>query len=258
MKDSMFVHSCPGHKFDYEYEDLFSTQWIKWTVHKSGTVTFDISMELDQYDLDFVLYEADSINDQCENIKPLRCMFSGYSTDINGIIIPDLPCYQSTGLSFDENDLIEKGGCKDGQNSYLKYLDLQEGKTYYLLVINFIAPEDEVITINFCGSALLGPDDEICEMPEIGAGPVEENEESERLISIGPNPVNDFLILHNTFLKDRSYKNWTITDMFGRISKIESINESEFIADISNLSRGTYILSYLLEDQYYFLKFYKI
>jgi gliding motility-associated-like protein len=65
----------------------------------------------------------------------LRCAV-GHGVDNRDC--PREPLYFKTGMNLSSTDLSELSGCgRGGQDGYLKYIDMQQGHTYALLVDNF-------------------------------------------------------------------------------------------------------------------------
>jgi len=77
-------------------------------------------------------------------------------------------------------------------------------------------------------------------------------------VSIEPNPVYDYLNLKNSLLQTRNYNNWTISDMYGNKLSVESTREDTFVADVHHLSRGIYVLSYIIDETPKSIKFVKL
>lgn len=107
-----------------------NSTWFKWTCEQSGTLTFVLNPNNPSDDLDFVVYELPNGINSCANKKVLRCMAAGDFT------FPS-PCMGPTGLSTAVNDITEQPGCDNGQDSYVKEVDMIAGKSYALLVNNF-------------------------------------------------------------------------------------------------------------------------
>ncbi|MFA6276393.1 MAG: PKD domain-containing protein [Pedobacter sp.] len=107
--------------------------WYKWTVSKSGTLTFLIEPTVITNDIDWVLYDLGP-NGDCGNItaaNAIRCA-SGSGVNCN-------PAYHVTGMSFEETDLSETSGCPVGktQNGLVKFVDMVVGNNYALIIDNF-------------------------------------------------------------------------------------------------------------------------
>jgi gliding motility-associated-like protein len=133
-----------------------NSSWFQWTAANTGTLVFTLSPANPLDDLDFVLYELPSGLGNCRQKRILRCMAAGaapfeYPT----------PCHGPTGLNFEELDISEPPGCSQGQNNFLRFVILQEGRSYALAINNFTAAGNG-FNIEFGGSAdFKGPDLEI-------------------------------------------------------------------------------------------------
>lgn len=126
-----------------------NSSWFQWTCAQSGTLTMDIIPVNLNADLDFVLYEInrrDTVSDPFFNPrKALRCTGTNCK-------------YGAVGLNMIETDSSEAVGCNttppNASNSYLKYLNLQAGKTYLLMVDN--TTDMSGYEIHFGGTATFG------------------------------------------------------------------------------------------------------
>ena len=107
-----------------------SSTWYKWTCDKSGTLTFKLSPNKADDDIDFILFELPAGLDDCKGKTAVRCQASGDSQ------FPS-PCMGPTGLKDSSTDVSETSGCGSGKDTYLKPLDMVTGKSYALMVNNF-------------------------------------------------------------------------------------------------------------------------
>jgi gliding motility-associated-like protein len=110
--------------------------WYKWRAASSGKLVFTITPDNTTDDIDFVLYDLGPSGD-CANAtaaNALRCA-AGHGVDNSGC--PNEPTYYKTGLNFTETDVSEESGCGNGQNGMLRYVDMEQGHVYALLVNNF-------------------------------------------------------------------------------------------------------------------------
>ena len=126
-----------------------NSAWYTWKAANNGVLTFTIMPNFPDDDIDFVVYEL--INGDCNNKKMLRCQASG-----------GYGCHGATGLNMTATDTVEGAGCGGNHDNYLKYLTLETGKTYALLVNNWTMSNvglNNGFTITFGGnSQFLGPD----------------------------------------------------------------------------------------------------
>ena len=118
-----------------------SSTWFTWTAGTSGSLTFTLTPTNEPDDLDFVVYELP--NGNCGSKVPLLCNAAGDS-------YPS-PCMGPTGLRAASTDSQESPGCLNGNDGWLKPLDMIAGKTYALLVNNY-SNSGSGFTIDFGGS----------------------------------------------------------------------------------------------------------
>jgi gliding motility-associated-like protein len=126
-----------------------SSTWYKWTCDKSGTLTFVLTPNKEDDDIDFILFELPGGLNDCGGKTAVRCMASGDS-------YPSI-CMGPTGLREGENDLSETTGCGSGKNAFIKPLDMVAGKSYALMVNNFTS-SNTGFKMSFGGTGtFLGP-----------------------------------------------------------------------------------------------------
>ncbi len=167
-KSSFTVASVTGAGFDTrELDDApclggvggnneSNSSWFKWSVKTTGNFVFTLTPSNPVDDLDFVLYELPNGLNDCSDKIPLRCMAAGEFEDL----YPS-PCHGPTGLDFVASDITENPGCDEGQNNFLRFVILEEGKSYALAVNNFTTFGNG-FNITFGGTAEFeGPEAEI-------------------------------------------------------------------------------------------------
>lgn len=133
-----------------------NSTWFKWRAKNTGNFVFTLTPGNPVDDLDFVLYELPNGLNDCRGKRVLRCMAAGEFENL----YPS-PCHGPTGLNFVETDISENAGCSEGQNSFLKFVILEEGKSYALAVNNFTTFGNG-FNISFGGTAeFMGPEVEI-------------------------------------------------------------------------------------------------
>ncbi len=140
-KDPFFVEKIQGVGSNANEVDNtcirqeLASVWYKWTCKDAGTLSFTLTPNNPVDDLDFVVYELSNGLDGCGTKRPIRCMASGESIgssqDLNS------PCFGATGLNFTESDVEEQPGCFDGSNNFIKYIDMEAGVSYALVINNF-------------------------------------------------------------------------------------------------------------------------
>ena len=133
-----------------------NSSWYKWTCDKAGSLSFDITPlgAAPNEDIDFMVYELTNGLEDCGGRQPIRQMFSGES----GRGAADLVCLGKTGLQSGARDTRESCGCQDGDNNYISAIDMEAGKSYALMIMNFTGSGDG-FTIDFGGTGtFLGPE----------------------------------------------------------------------------------------------------
>jgi gliding motility-associated-like protein len=132
-----------------------SSTWYKWTCDQPGTLTFVLNPLNPADDLDFVLYELPAGINNCTGKIDIRCMASG--ENVGAPFAQWAPCTGATGLSLSDTDLNETCGCQTGNNNFLRFVDMEAGKSYALVVNNF-SQSGVGFTVEFGGTGtFLGP-----------------------------------------------------------------------------------------------------
>ena len=131
-----------------------NSAWYKWTAATNGTLTFVITPTAND-DIDWVLYDLGT-TDNCAAVSvatAIRCN-AGRGVDCFG---PGQKRYTKTGLDMTSADFNEGGGCLEGQDGFVRFVDMQQGHIYALLVNNFDRGNNG-FTIEFGGTGeFLGP-----------------------------------------------------------------------------------------------------
>ena len=133
-----------------------NSSWYKWTCDQAGTLMFDINPlgAAPDEDIDFVVYELTNGLEDCSSRVPIRQMFSGSNT---GDVDSSRPCWGETGLGPVDTETVENCGCQLGNNNFVAALNMEAGKSYALVVLNFSGSGDG-FTIDFSGTGtFLGP-----------------------------------------------------------------------------------------------------
>jgi gliding motility-associated-like protein len=118
--------------------------WYKWTCKDAGTLTFNITPNNKQDDIDFILYQLPNGLNDCTNKRTVRCMASGESIGNDPAL--NSPCFGPTG-------------CNPGRekDNFLSPLDMKVGESYVLLINNF-NESGNGFSIKFGGTGtFLGP-----------------------------------------------------------------------------------------------------
>lgn len=133
-----------------------NSTWFTWTCETAGTLEFTLSPTFPSDDLDFVVYELPNGIGNCSGKIDLRCMASG------SFSFPS-PCMGPTGLDGTSTDIFEGSGCQNPypQDNFLSAIDMEQGKSYALLVNNFTSTGNG-FDIEFGGTGeFLGPDADV-------------------------------------------------------------------------------------------------
>lgn len=97
--------------------------WYSWVAANDGTLTFIITPLNPSDDIDWALYEFPDGLDDCENREVLRCVATS--------------CSGPTGLDLTSNDLEEDYNCEADEDGFVRFIDMEAGKAYGLLINNF-------------------------------------------------------------------------------------------------------------------------
>ncbi|HEX5626063.1 MAG TPA: hypothetical protein VFX48_08605, partial [Saprospiraceae bacterium] len=116
-------NSCLGENSTQNSES--SSIWYTWIAANDGTLTFTLTPLNPSDDIDFAAYELPSGLHQCNDKVLLRCNATAP------------PCAGPTGLNLTDPDISENLNCNSGENGYCKFIDMQQGKAYCLVVNNF-------------------------------------------------------------------------------------------------------------------------
>lgn len=119
--------SCMGQEY--------ASAWYKWICDAPGTLTFTLTPNNPDDDLDFMLFELPGGLNDCANKIELRCMASGENV---GQPLPNwVNCTGATGLSLTDTDVSEQPGCQAGDNNFVAAINMTAGSAYTLVVNNF-------------------------------------------------------------------------------------------------------------------------
>ncbi|MES3018990.1 MAG: PKD domain-containing protein, partial [Bacteroidota bacterium] len=112
-----------------------NSAWYKWTAANNGTLVFTITPTKND-DIDWALFDlgVEGATQTPSGNNVIRCA-AGHGIDNSGC--PNEPLYTKTGLDFSATDVSEQGGCGQGQNGVVKYVDMIPGHVYALLIDNF-------------------------------------------------------------------------------------------------------------------------
>ncbi|MFN0175296.1 MAG: T9SS type B sorting domain-containing protein [Saprospiraceae bacterium] len=107
-----------------------SAAWYVFTAANNAKLTFTITPNDPNDDIDFVLYRLPNGPTDCTDKVSERCMVAG---DIGA----GSPCMGPTGLNLTATDINQPPGCATGMDNWLRYLTLVPGRTYALCINNF-------------------------------------------------------------------------------------------------------------------------
>lgn len=112
-----------------------ASSWYRWTCSKSGTLTIKLTPLKPEDDLDYALFELPGGLEDCGSKNMIRCGAAG--ENVGEPISSWIQCTGPTGLNFTSSDVTEQPGCNNGNDSWVKYIDMEEGKSYAFFVNNF-------------------------------------------------------------------------------------------------------------------------
>ncbi len=155
--------TCTGADGACNYDELQSA-WYKWQCLDAGILTMNFTPLNPVDDIDFWIFELPNGIDDCTDRIPMLCMASGAT---GGPPSDWIRCHGPTGLRSGETDDHENCGCDPDDNNYIMPLQMEAGKTYALLVMNFSQSADG-FSIDFGGSGtFLGPTVDFTIDPEL-------------------------------------------------------------------------------------------
>ncbi len=155
-KSSVFIEAVfnPGNitdeipLFSCVREEIASS-WFRWTCSKSGTLTIKLTPTKPEDDLDFALFELPNGIDDCNGKKQLRCGAAG--ENVGEPYNNWKQCTGPTGLNLTSTDINEEPGCNNGNDNWVKYIDMVEGVSYAFFVNNF-SQSGQGYTMEFGGT----------------------------------------------------------------------------------------------------------
>ncbi len=208
----------------------FNSTWIKWTAATDGLITFVLTPDNSDQDLDFILFYMNEENN-CDNKTLIRCMASG--ANVNEPPSQWAQCAGPTGLIIWETDVIENAGCSPTDNNFLAPLSATAGDQYMLLVNSFATPGPG-FTLDFGGTAEL-------ECITVSTTPVEQKVYG--LFDVYPTVSNGTIYIQpvEAELTDATM---TIYDMTGHEVLLEKTTiEKMHPIDVSFIPMGAYLIT---------------
>ena len=203
-----------------------NSKWLSFAVSEPGTLVFNIEAMSEGDDIDFILFKKGS---DCTDLKEVRCMTSG--NDMINKRNTTTKCIGNTGLSYTSLDDFEKSGCKYSDDNYLKFLSVNQGEKYVLLVNNY--DSESGFSISFNGDCTLREADN-CILKDLNLN----------IVKLFPNPTSNSLVTEINSISESF--TLQILDTTGRLIKevkgscelgLQSLN-----VDVSHLLSGMYIL----------------
>jgi len=180
----MVDFSTSNGNIDEEIEDLCmvfpsstleeNTVWFKYSFCTDGEFIFTATPPVDSMlDLDFVVLKSPTNN--CENLHPIRCMFSGENIGSGN----DSLCSGATGLALTSIDTLENPGCQLDDDNFLAPISVVENDVIYVAVTTFAGnPNFEIST---------------SDTPIIGCNTVNIDEQTTSKTAVFPNPFQSQL-----------------------------------------------------------------
>ena len=210
----------------------YSSLWIHWRVAQSGTLTFTITPNNINDDIDFAVFRL--ANDSCNQKTIVRCMASGSTPGtctLNG----------STGLRLGEVDVSEPAGCTVGgsQNNFLAPLTMQTGESYALWINNYSSFGG--VKVSFCGTALLGCETVSCALRTDAKDMVE----TDFISKLSPNPTRGDVYFDTKYPLSKIL----IYNCLGQFLKTKAVqNQNNSTMDVSDLQSGSYFIGFETSD----------
>jgi len=131
-----------------------NSTWYRWTAENDGPLTFKITPDVANDDIDFAVFEFPNGLNNCTGKIMLRCMATA--------------CLGPTGLNSTSRDNEESPNCDPGEDGFLRELDMVKGKSYGVMINNFTSTNHGFF-MEFAGTGeFLGPETLIRVNPESG------------------------------------------------------------------------------------------
>lgn len=151
-----------------------SSTWFKWTCQTAGTLTFTLDPVRKTTDgnnpgddLDFAVYELTEGIENCNFRSILRCNATHpFTFNLGGQASVD--CNYATGLDLTSTETTEDAGCDAGEDGFVRFIDMQVGQSFALVVNNF-SDSGQGFEVSFGGTGtFLGPEPDFLVEPEEG------------------------------------------------------------------------------------------
>lgn len=162
--DQLDLGSNPAIQFPQCGVEEAASNWYKWTCDEAGTLEFTITPLKQFDDIDFLVYEFPNGIDNCNGKILIRNMISGEN---QGLPMNQWQvCVGPTGLMAGDPDEGESCGCDNGDNNFASAIQMESGKSYGLIIMNF-SQSGVGYNLEFGGTGtFLGP------VPEFSIDPI--------------------------------------------------------------------------------------
>ena len=107
-----------------------NSAWFKWAAANNGTLVFTITPTVNTVDLDWVLFDMGTTGSFTGRLAIACANGDGVKNDD----CPTAPKYYKTGLDFNSVDVGEAAGCSQNQDGKVKYITMQQGHVYGLII----------------------------------------------------------------------------------------------------------------------------
>ncbi|WP_235293152.1 T9SS type B sorting domain-containing protein [Portibacter lacus] len=135
IRDDLDLGSNPAIQFPACGVVEDASNWYKWTCDQPGTLEFTITPLKQFDDIDFVVYEFPDGLENCNTKVLIRNMISGENQGQN--MNQWAVCVGPTGLISGDGQDGESCGCQNGDNNFANAIQMEAGKSYGLMVMNF-------------------------------------------------------------------------------------------------------------------------
>ena len=215
----------------------YNPVWVKWSALESGTITFILTPDSVDQDLDFIVFRSEGDYD-CINKTQIRCMAAGANSG-------EPPhewarCAGATGLSIGETDILAPPGCLFiTSNNFLAPIEALAGE-HYMMLINDFAESGYGYSLSFGGTAVLD-----CITVSTYPG----NEKSQLAIALNPT-LSTGIIYINAVSEKIIQPVLTIFNTGGQIVYSQELVETHSQVDLNHLHPGVYYAVLKTRDSY--------
>ncbi len=209
--------------------------WLKWKVAKRGSLSFIITPNVLEDDIDFVIFKK--TNSTCISMTEIRSLTTGQNIDDSPATY--IKCSGIAGLADDANDEYDHAGCTESSDNFLKSIDMNEDDEYVLFVNNFESTNG--FSISFTGDAVLQAWDD-CILSKAGI----------EITRLFPNPTKDYVTLEFSAKKDVETE-ISLSDIKGRkifiknVIPVSDLHRAQLETD--RLAPGSYIVQIKQSDK---------